>query len=68
MILRKKRSRGVVARKKRKEEKETKKQSAKVWSFWRQDVPSVRIPGVSCLASGRSRQDVAEHYYFANLG
>ena len=25
---------------------------------WRQDVPGVRIPKVSCLASGRSRQDV----------
>ena len=25
---------------------------------WRQDFPSVRIPGLSCLASGRSRQDV----------
>ena len=26
----------------------------------RQDVPGVRIPGLSCLASGRSRQDVAD--------
>ena len=59
---------------KQKEEKE-KKTERKVWSFWRQDVlsvrmslasgcpwrqdvPGVRIPGVSYLVSGRSRQDV----------
>ena len=31
-----------------------------MWSFWRQDVPGVRILGVSCLASGRSHQDVVD--------
>ena len=38
----------------------TEKERKRTENFWRQDVPRVRIPEMSCLASSRSRQDVAD--------
>ena len=61
MVLRKKRSRGVARKKRRKRKKKAERESLELLASGcpeHQDVPSVRIPGVSCLASGRSRQDI----------
>ena len=47
--------------KKKKKRKKAQRESLKLLASGcpeRQDVPGVRIPGVSCLASGRSCQDV----------
>ena len=71
IVLRKKHSGGVARKREKKKEKETSK-ARKFGAFgirmsrasgcpWRPNVPSVRIPRVSCLASGRSCQDVLLH-------
>ena len=53
-------------KRKKKERKKAKRKSLELLTSGcseHQNVPGVRIPGMSCLASGRSRQDVADWSY-----